>query len=81
MNPTNHTTIVRVLAARFKARAIQQGWKPKSATYQKHALEFFIGAATALEAAGGPDLNMICMLISVGRPLDELIQDAPKVPA
>ena len=57
---------LKTLALAFKDRAAGQGWKPKSAAYQKAALEFFMGAKVALQ--DGPDAlsDWVLLMIAIG---------------
>lgn len=64
---------INALLDAWEGRAKTQGWKPGSATYTKHRLEFLIGACSWDSAITGKDQNWpVLLLAAVGRPTDDL---------
>jgi|GEM_PF-5255359 len=68
--------VLRSLRDQWLGRARAQGWKPGSARYSTHQLEFWVGACAALDATGQPSIpSMLLTLLSVGRDCASLIRD------
>ena len=65
--------IRKELALVFRGETVALGWKPNSATFNKHALEFLTGARAALDAEGEHGIlpDMILILAAV-RPVEKL---------
>lgn len=68
----NQAEVWRPVISHWKARAAAQELKPGQVRYQRAALEYFIGASTALMTAGViKDLPIALALLATGRPVDQ----------
>lgn len=71
--PAHHVEIIKA----WQSRAAAQGWKPRTATYVKHQIEFLLGAQMALQATGAVLFSdMALVMASVGNdPCDIFLRD------
>lgn len=70
-----HQEFLIEVTKRWAARAQSMGWNPKSVTYQKAQMEYFMGAYVAGELLGCPLNSMILVLLSVGRDMTMFLKE------
>lgn len=68
------TRIVKAAIADWKLRCEGQGLKRGSVKRQRAELEFFMGVQSALVATGHPGIEMMLVLISVGRTAEDFFK-------
>lgn len=75
MTTLTQPQILNALVSKWQDRRTAQGLKPKSVRHDRAMIEFFIGAAQALEITGQAINPMVLILLCTGHPVETLITE------